>query len=370
MANQAHVKILRQGFEVWNQWRKDNPNVLPSLSRAVLSYADLSNTHLSLADLREADLSNVDLRRADLHSADLSRADLSEADLRSAHLSDAHLSDVYLIGADLSRANLIGADLSRADLSRADLSRADLSRADLSDAAFTEVILENTMCSGTIFADLDLSTAKRLDTVHHNSPSSIGIDTLFQSKGMIPEIFLRGCGVPQTLIKALPSMLEDASKFYSCFISYSHDDKEFAERLYDRLWNVGVVCWKDDHQLNPGDEFHTDIHKAIHTYDKMILCCSKTALTSWWVEEEFKIVISKEKDYAEKLLIPLTLDNYVFEQSEAELMIANIKRRIIGRFDNRKDHDTYETEFEKVVKALRTDGGKPPPPSSKLTRRT
>jgi hypothetical protein len=31
----------------------------------------------------------------------------------------------------------------------------------------------------------------------HNGPSTIGIDTIYNSGGKIPEIFLRGAGVPK-----------------------------------------------------------------------------------------------------------------------------------------------------------------------------
>ena len=47
MANE-HVKILKQGAEVWNAWRKDNPDVLPSLGGA-----DLRGAYLNGTDLRE-----------------------------------------------------------------------------------------------------------------------------------------------------------------------------------------------------------------------------------------------------------------------------------------------------------------------------
>ena len=47
-ANQKHLAILRQGVEVWNQWRK-NPRVRPNLSGANLSEANLSGVNLSRA---------------------------------------------------------------------------------------------------------------------------------------------------------------------------------------------------------------------------------------------------------------------------------------------------------------------------------
>ena len=56
MANEQHLGILRQGVEIWNQWRKENPALT----------ADLSRAHLFGAKLREADLERVDLGGAPL----------------------------------------------------------------------------------------------------------------------------------------------------------------------------------------------------------------------------------------------------------------------------------------------------------------
>src|SRR5262249_15015839 len=77
---------------------------------------------------------------------------------------------------------------------------------------------------GTAFADVDLSQAKGLDIVQHVGPSTIGIDTIFLSKGKIPEVFLRGAGVPDNFITYIGSLVGKSIEFYSCFISYNHSD--------------------------------------------------------------------------------------------------------------------------------------------------
>ncbi len=54
MANEEHLKILKQGVEAWNEWRKKNPQRTPDLSKANLSEADLYVANLSRADLTGA----------------------------------------------------------------------------------------------------------------------------------------------------------------------------------------------------------------------------------------------------------------------------------------------------------------------------
>ena len=78
--------------------------------------ADLSYANLSYANLRGADLSYANLRGTDLSYANLRGADLSYANLRGANLSYADLHGANLSYADLSYANLHGANLSHANL--------------------------------------------------------------------------------------------------------------------------------------------------------------------------------------------------------------------------------------------------------------
>ncbi|MEM8720954.1 MAG: pentapeptide repeat-containing protein [Cyanobacteria bacterium P01_G01_bin.39] len=65
MADENHLEILREGVEVWNQWRKENPDIKPDLYDA-----DFYKANLNGADLNGADLNGADLNGADLNGAD------------------------------------------------------------------------------------------------------------------------------------------------------------------------------------------------------------------------------------------------------------------------------------------------------------
>ena len=165
MADLDHVKILKSGVAVWNDWRGKHPTISPDLSEASLSRANLSEAFFSDADLREADLSGADLFSADLRGANLSAADLaganlSAADLSEAFLSRANLSEAFVSRADLSEANLGQADLSDAKLFEADLFRADLSGANLSRADLSGANLFKANLFRANLSDADLSRAE------------------------------------------------------------------------------------------------------------------------------------------------------------------------------------------------------------------
>jgi hypothetical protein len=190
MANASHLSLLKKGVKDWNEWRlEDEPDQ---------------------ADLRGADLNRANLSEANLRGADLIEADLSGADLRWANLSEANLGGALLIKANLSRADLSGADLIGAMLFYVDLDGVNFERAKVGT---------------TFFGSVNLSSCSGLDSVEHVAPSTLGVDSIIRSKGRIPEIFLRGIGLPNEWIASIPSLVGDGIQFFSCFISYSSLDK-------------------------------------------------------------------------------------------------------------------------------------------------
>jgi hypothetical protein len=242
---------------------------------------------------------------------------------------------------------------------------AHLQRVTLTDANFT-----GAKFAWTTIADTNLSSATGLELTQHSGPSTIGIDTLYRSDGNIPEVFLRGAGIPEHFITYAPSLGSRPIQFYSCFISYSHADQSFARRLHDALQGLGIRCWLDEHQILPGDNIYEQVDQGIRLWDKVLLCASEASLTSWWVDNEINTVLAKErqllKERGEKVLslIPLKLDDYLFEgwkDGKAELVRSRLAADFTGwSCDNQK----FETHFEHLVKALRADAGRrelPPP---------
>ena len=399
MANSEQLARIKEGVQGWNAWRDANPGEAIDLSGAYLEAASLQSANLYGANLHSADLSDADLSRAILHSsnlvraqlenanlseADLTRANLSDSDLHQAHLGraciiGAILHNVNLAGANLAEAILVGAYLRSADLDRANLTGANLMETALNRARFSRAIVFRTVFTrarlfGTIFSDLDLSGARDLESMAHEGPSSIGIDTLYKSQGQIPEIFLRGCGVPAEFIRRLPSFINQPIQFYSGFISYTHEDKSFAQLLYDRLQGEGINCWLDDHQLLPGDDLHEGIEQGVRLWDKVLLCASKASLTSWWVDSEVNRAFNKEaqimKERGKKVLslVPLNLDGHLLSPGYQSGKRAEITSRVAASFVGWENDPTiFDREVEKVIRAMRADeGGREKPPQPKL----
>ena len=368
MANPEHLEILNQGMEVWNKWRDENHELTPNfsgvrlngtrligvdfsgadLSRANLCGAylvcanlrlsNLSLSNLSRADFREADLCGANISQADLNNATLYHARLRDvnfrrADLRGADLRDAKLSRADLRGADLRHANLSGVDLSGADLRGANLSDAHLRGADLSGADFRNVKLlkadfTNVVLGSSSFGDTDLGQIKGLETVRHNAPSTIGIDTLYKSGGSIPEVFLRGCGLSDWQIESaklyqtelsneeITNILyrvhdlraHQAIQISPLFISYSHADGLFVDKVEAHLNEKGVRFWRDVHHSTAG-RLERQIDRAIRLNPTVLLVLSEQSVRSDWVEHEARLARKLERETGRDVLCPVALDD-------------------------------------------------------------
>jgi hypothetical protein len=60
-------------------------------------------------------------------------------------------------------------------------------------------------------------------------------------------------------------------EYYSCFISYSTKDQEFADRLYADLQAKGERYWFAPHDIQGGRKIHEQIDDAIRLHDKLLL---------------------------------------------------------------------------------------------------
>ena len=337
--DEEHIRILKAGVEAWNTWRTQNPLVRPSLRQADLFNSKLAGIDLHDGYLPQAILVEVSFEGANLRGADLREANLSDASLRSADLSRALLNGANLDGADLDGANLDGAWLGRA-----------------------------------VLGNNDLRSVKGLESVVHQSGSVLGMEALRKSKGIIPVTFLRGCGLqdweieaaklynPELTLAQVSEVLHGINElranqpiqFYSCFISYSTKDEEFARRLYADLQDRGVRCWFAPADLRIGDRFRDRIDESIHLHDKLLLILSDSSVSSPWVRDEVEAAFEREQRENRTVLFPIRIDSAVMETREA--WAASIRRtRHVGDFTPWKDQDAYAKTFERLLQSLKPD---------------
>lgn len=376
MANSKHLKILKKGVKVWNEWREGNPDITPDLEGAHLEGANLMGANLSRADLALTILDRTNLDSANLRQANLDGANLRLANLRQAILELASLRLANLGGANLRQANLCGAILIGVDLSEANLIRAGLFKANLNHANLYEVRLDETDLKGTQFGvtkfiNLDLSKTKGLKSCDHLTGSHLSTKTLIKSKGKIPIEFLRGCGLSDWEIESAklykPGLSNQevtdiiyriheirttqAIQISPLFISYSHSDCDFVDQLGQELTSKGVRFWRDTHHSTAG-KLEKQIDRAMRVNDIVLLILSKDSVNSDWVEHEAKKARKLEKELKKDILCPLALDDSWKDCDWPEMLRDQIEKYNILDFSAWQNPNSFQRMFAKLLNGL------------------
>lgn len=330
MANPEHLEIFKQGVQVWNQWRKDNPDIKPDLSR--IEYGIFYGM--------------------EIHEF------VNEVGINFAGV-DCSYSLLYNI--DFTSANFTGADLEEAKFWITDFTETNLSNSILIGTTFRNALLRKTnmnlsILGETIFSDCDLNDI-RFEKIYHQNRSTVGIDTINRSGGNIPEVFLRGCGVPETFITYAKSLINNPIDFYSCFISFTEKDDAFSERLYNDMQMAGIRCWRWKEDAKWGRTLRKEIDEAVRYYDKLVVICSKESLKAPAVLEEIERALDKEDAQRRagdegEVLFPIAIDRYIFDEWEHELKIRLMRKTIGNFYDCGSDLEKYRRSVERLVKDL------------------
>ena len=89
------------------------------------------------------------------------------------------------------------------------------------------------------------------------------------------------------------------------FISHSHQDKEFVERLAHDLQFYGIRVWIDDAELGVGDSLIQKVADAIEACEYLVVVLSPHSVGSAWVEKELQIAMTQEIKGRRVVVLPL-----------------------------------------------------------------
>lgn len=367
MANPEHLDILKQGVEVWNAWRAEHPDLTPDLADADLQNATLKGVDLKLCILRGADLKGADFGMRPKGDGTYVRASFSGADLSNADLYLGNLTFAEFIYTNLDRARLNYTILRGADLSYATLQYAAIFNVDFTHAFLIGANLGNASIDSVNFGNTFMSGVVGLDSVTHIGPSFLSIDTLYRHGKDIPEKFLVGCGVPDSLITYLPSLLDaqQAIQFYSCFISYSTKDVEFVKRLHARMRAEHLRVWFAPEDIKGGQKIHEQIDRAIQMHDRLLLILSEESMRSEWVTTEIRRARRTEIEESRRKLFPITIVDFerikawkCFDADSGKDLAVEVREYYVPDFSDWKDHDAFETAFARLLRDLKAEESK------------
>ena len=361
MANQEQLEILKQGVKIWNKWREQN-------SKAEI---DLSNADFSGANLTAFNFRNANLIGANFINANFNKTNLRDADLKKANLSNAKIIGSYLFNAKLNNTRLSDAKIRNTFLVNADLSGALLNGTAFIDTNFNHTNLSGAYLDSTIFARVDLSNSYGFDKINHRSSSLISTETFQLSQSEIPEAFLRGCGlsdweiesaklykpglsnqeINNIVYKIFDLRASQSIQVSPLFISYSHADTPFIEKLEAYLLGKGIRFWRDIHDATAG-RLETQIDRAMRQNPSVLLVLSKNSTTSDWVEHEALLARQLEKEIGKDVLCPIALDDSWKTAKWPARLMEQIKEYNILDYSKWTDNNSFLQVFNKMLSGL------------------
>jgi hypothetical protein len=369
VANPEHLRVIKTGGEAWNAWIASHPYEVADLHGADLSRIRLPDgANFEGCDLRGANLKGAWLPKAAFGKKFIPEepdeySNLTGANFDGAYLVDANFEEALLTKTNFHDANLIDANFTEANLSRANLIGAHLFGANLTGADLFESDFSLAQVGRTVFGKVDLSHTIGLESLHHLTASFLGVDTVYLSKGLIPTEFLKGVGVPNDFVAFAASLAEKPVEFYSCFISYSTKDEEFARRLHMRMREANMRVWFAPEDLKGGKKLHEQLFEAIQIHDRLLIVLSEHSIQSEWVMTEIRKARETEKKEKRRKLFPIRLTDFetlrdwtCFDADTGKDLAVEVREYFIPDFSNWKVlADGHPAAFEAAFAKLKRD---------------
>lgn len=92
------------------------------------------------------------------------------------------------------------------------------------------------------------------------------------------------------------------------FISHSHKDKQFTEKLSSDLSHSGFQVWLDQWEIAVGDNIPLKLQEGISKANFVVLVLSPNSVQSLWVNKEWSSAFSNEVDLNNVIVLPVLIE--------------------------------------------------------------
>jgi uncharacterized protein YjbI with pentapeptide repeats len=325
------------------------------VDRYVAGERDFRNVDLSGATITET------LNRAAARPSFAEPLVLDDANFTGADVSGAYLRNVRMVRAKLRNVDFRGTYLSNVDFSFADLCYSNLLATYFRGGRIAGARLTGTLLGHTVLVAVDLAELCK-QGVSHLLPSTVDFRSVARSI-QCPKLggFLRDTGMPQIFVDYTidcargldPTLLTKLMR--STFISYGGPDEPFAQRLNDALKENGVTTFFFRDDAPAGSRLSTVMRQGVNEHDRVILICSEASLSRPGLLNELVETLAREaRDGGKEYLIPIRLDEYVFEwQPDRAGLAQTLRDRVIADFSRHAEPRAFRRELDKLLTVLR-----------------
>jgi len=151
-------------------------------------------------------------------------------------------------------------------------------------------------------------------------------------------------------------------EFYSCFISYSHKDEDFANKLYSRMQASNLQTWFAAEDMRGGEKIYDQVDNAIKMHDRVLLVLSRASIRSEWVKTEIRKARKAEIKENRRKLFPIRLVDVgviqeweCFDADFAKDLAVEIREYFIPDFSNWMNDAEFEQSFCRLLRDLKSD---------------
>jgi hypothetical protein len=111
----------------------------------------------------------------------------------------------------------------------------------------------------------------------------------------------------------------------SVFVSYSHQDAKFVERLIEQMDRLDINVTYDKWLIRVGDSIIEKIAGAIEKASAVIAVLSHNSVTSNWVRKELSLAMTGEIDGKSVKVLPVVIDDCSIPLAIADKLFADFR---------------------------------------------
>lgn len=159
---------------------------------------------------------------------------------------------------------------------------------------------------------------------------------------------------------SLPAPGIDWAPTYSVFISYSHQDEEFAKALFNDLELHGLRVWYALDSVRAGEKLTVQLTRGIEHYDKLLLVLSENSISSEWIQYEIRTALEMARSRGLNPLVPIRLTSIeAFEKwrsidpKTGTDLAEEVRGYFIPDFSKWRDPDVFSDCVNQLVASLR-----------------
>lgn|SRR3990167_2486271 len=154
----------------------------------------------------------------------------------------------------------------------------------------------------------------------------------------------------------LVEIINEGEMYNTLFIAFGGTDEQSASKINEYLKIYGIKTWFFCDDALPGEKLHRMMHDGVNKHDRVLCICSEQSLKRPGLLNELERVLEREaKEGGSNILIPITLDDYVYSDWAPDRadIAEQIRSRVIIKVNiTHFDTDDTQNQLQKLVQVL------------------